>query len=405
MIRMRNRSGLGALAGALAALLLLGSCGGPESADAPSATALGATGTTVPDGTDTDRDPTLDLPTLTGEADTPLVAAADPSDVPLPTTSIPGSGTTLTIPTSNPVSTSDPAPASTIAGSPTSTSQQPTTTLVQPAPGPSAFPTSMVAVRGGEVILLIDTTNGASSTLVEFSLLVDAENQIGPQFPFSVDVDPYNSVLAYDTCCAEEASQTHLYDLANRVGLSTTSGAVPSIGRHGTMLATSDVTSLVIEDIASGHRSVLKRAGSDWFLGRTAWNSDGSVLAAETQAPGFTGPSIALIGAQSQSLEEATLLSPPNGKAWTLPSFRHDDALVVVETSLDGSAQTRLVVIDEFGTVIDAIGLTGLTSVLHVDHDVSGQWLLVVDGEGDAFWFGPDGAGRLPGSGYNAASW
>ncbi len=263
----------------------------------------------------------------------------------------------------------------------------------------------MVAIRGGEVLLLIDTSNGASSTLIEFDLFVDPENQTGQQFLFSVDVDPYNSLLAYDTCCDVDANQTHWYDLAGRAAVSSTQGVVPSVGDRGRLLATSDTTTIAIEDTTSGERNVMARAATEWFVGRTAWNSAGSVLAAEVQAAEFAGPSIALIGAQSQSLDDATLLAPPNDKAWTLPSFRHDDALVVVESSLDGSAHTRLIVIDWLGNMIDTVQLTGIRSVLDVDHDASGQWLLVVDGEGDAFWFGPGGAGRLPGSRYNAASW
>jgi len=383
MPRRPNRSLLPALVPAFAALLILDACRASHPAESPATTDLVA-GESTSRGTDIDVNPTVDLPALERRAINPLTTETDE-------------------PPSSPSSTVLTSAA--VDGSAASPSKQPTTTVAQPAPVPAAFPTSMVAIRGGEVLLLIDTSNGASSTLIEFDLFVDAENQTGQQFLFSVDVDPYNSLLAYDTCCDVDENQTHWYDLAGRAAVSSTQGVVPSVGGRGRLLATSDTTTIAIEDTTSGERNVMARAATEWFVGRTAWNSAGTVLAAEVQAAEFAGSSIALIGAQSQSLDDATLLAPPNDKAWTLPSFRHDDALVVVESSLDGSAHTRLIVIDWLGNMIDTVQLTGIGSILDVDHDASGQWLLVVDGEGDAFWFGPGGAGRLPGSRYNAASW
>ena len=341
----------------------------------------------------------VSMPQLTASGPTELTPASDPTDIPLPgvaSTSEPLQSTTSTVGAS---STTTPIGSST-----TQQPTQTTTTAAQPAP-PSAFPTSMAAIRGSEQILLIDTTTGASTVIAEFSLVVDVENQIGPQFPFSVDVDAAAVGLRYDTCCDVEASMTSYIDLQTENTSSPVPGAVPSVSPDGSALAVTHVSTIDVIDTASGSTTSLGRSDATWFLGRSSWNHDGSSLAIEVHTTAVGRPAIAVVPAGATSLDAATLLEPPQNVSWTLPSYRADGALVVVETAFAGESGTRIVAVDPTGTVIDTIGLADIHSILDIDHDVTGQWMLIVDGQGDAFWFGPGGAGRLPGSGYSSASW
>ena len=276
-------------------------------------------------------------------------------------------------------------------------------------PGPdsvASFPASMVVIRGGEDVLLVDTTSGTARLVANLSPEFDPGDEVGPQVPYSVDVDPTVAAVRYDRCWDEDESATLLVDLHSGEQLGSWPGSLPSVSHDGSTLALSRAAALDLVDMATSATTTISRSDGMWFIGRTSWSPNGLTLAVEVFAATFGSPVIALVDALVPSLDTAVLLDAPPGRSWTLPTFRADGKLVVLENSVDGVlAPPGIVVVDRSGVLVDTIGPVDLDAILDMDYDVSGRWLLVVDGRGDAFWFGPTGAGRLPGSGYSSASW
>jgi len=361
------------------------------------------------------------LPRLGDQPVTQLLAAADPAEIELPRVQnavIPGDEgqpETNTSPPTNPAGTNpsattpQPVPLTEPnSQSPSSTSPSPpgATAAPQDSAAPTAFPPSMAAIRGGEEILLIDTSTGNSTSVALFSLVVDEENKVGPPFPFSVDVDPVAVGVRYDTCCDPQGSATTFVDLTSGLPGTAISGGLPSVSPNGSKLALSNIETVDIVDVVNGSTSTLAKSGEQWFVGRTSWSPNGATIAVEVLAPTLDAPAIALVDPTMPNLDSAKVLEAPGGYAWTLPSFRADGNLVVLETSISATgAKPRVVVVDHSGIAVETIDLAGMDGVLDIDHDVSGYWLLVVDSDGGAFWFGPGSSGRLPGSGFTSASW
>jgi len=389
-------------------LLLASACGGSEEA-APLTDPVSSSTPSVQD------EPSLDsiaLPRLGNQPATQLLLATEAAEIALPSVvgtsasepdgapvASPRQATPVTVPNSQ-------GPSATQTSAPTQTSVAPTTPGPGSPPGAPPFPASMAAIRGGDQILLIDTTTGNSATVAQFSLIVDEENRIGPVFPFSVDVDPVAVGVRYDTCCEPQGAGTTFVDLVTGSSGQATSGGLPSVSPNGATVALSNLETIEVINTSTGSSTTLSRSGETWFVGRTAWAPDGRTLAVEVLSQSFDAPAIALVDTAMSNLDDAVVLEAPKGSAWTLPSFRYDGTLVVLETRTSATAaKPRVVVIDLDGSLLDTIDTGAADGVLDIDHDVSGYWLLLIDSAGDAHWAGPDAAGRLPGGGFTSASW
>ena len=70
----------------------------------------------------------------------------------------------------------------------------------------------------------------------------------------------------------------------------------------------SHVSAIGVIDIASGTTSLLERSGDQWFVGRTSWSRDGSMLAIEVHSPAIGRPAIAVVPSDASSLDDAVIL-------------------------------------------------------------------------------------------------
>ncbi len=341
----------------------------------------------------------------------------DPAGSPVPLPSLPTSGsgdstsdtTQSTTPEATTVVTVPPAttatgPATSAAGpqgNPTMTTiesnNNPTTTQAPP------MPLSMAAIRGGEAILLVDTSTGNSVTVRQLPVVVDETDQVGPQAPRSVDIDPVGQNLWYDECCRPPVGTSHAIDLQTDASTNTLSSGYPAIDPLGVLVASTAGSTLALN---SGGGAVatfdLGQLGEDTTGTRSGWSQDGTTLAVEVSVGDVPGVAIFAIGrGPAVTLTLNRVLQPPGGKRWASPTFGSDGLLRVVESVDIHILRT----IDPDTGAVEKSTTIPVPGIVDVDVDASGTWWLIVDGAGRVHAFDESNLITLPGDGYSSAAW
>lgn len=278
-------------------------------------------------------------------------------------------------------------------------------------PATREMPTVMVAVRGAEQVILIDTADGTAWPVFETSLEVDAENQIGPSTPASLDL-ARDGVVRFDMCCADAAPTLHTIDLSDRespprqLGDPSVFGASPSASPAGEAIAYVEVNDheqprAVVERQDSAQKLTVDLDPSH-AVHTVSWATDGSVLAvgATGEANGQASSMIALADPDTGQVER--LLQPQAGR-WSMPQIA-SNGLVVVNSS-DSTGTAVSIVDPDTGETLARIGFASMRGIVDLDFDASGEWLLIVDGSGRAHAFDGVSIVTLPGDGFTAASW
>lgn len=269
------------------------------------------------------------------------------------------------------------------------------------ATGP--MPASMAVVRGGEHVLLVDTSAGNSLTVAQFDSVVDPEDQVGPQAPRSIDVDPFNAEVWIDECCRPETGVSHRIDLATLDELTSFGAGHPNVIGSGDVVSTNGgVIELRGRDGSIERQIDLHdRLGRDAVVGRSDIDPSGTTIAVEATLD--DEPAIVLITlAAGVELVVEHVIDGRRGVRWSAPSFGADGLLRVIES---GSSGHLMRVIDPVTTeALQTISLP-LPGIVDADVDASRSWWILVDGTGDVHAFDGRELTALPGGGVTAAAW
>ncbi|NOX29406.1 MAG: hypothetical protein GXP35_05065 [Actinobacteria bacterium] len=342
--------------------------------------------------------------------DAPDLILDDPTAGPVPLPSLPtlssGDSTTGTTQTTTPGATT----AVTVAPTTSATGPQgnATTTSIQSTSGPNTtqatpMPLSMAAIRGGEAVLLVDTSTGNSVTVRQLPVVVDETDQVGPQAPRSVDIDPVGQNLWYDECCRPPEGTSYGIDLQTDAVTDILSSGFPTIDPLGVLVASTGDSTLTLN---SGGNAVatfdLDQIGENTTGTRSGWSQDGATLAVEVSVGDIPGVAIfAIDRGAAVTLTLSRVLQPPSGKRWASPTFGWDGLLRVVE-SVDSHI---LRTIDPDTGAVEKSATIPVPGIIDIDVDVSGTWWLIVDGAGRVHAFDESNLITLPGDGYSSAAW
>ncbi|MCB0991806.1 MAG: hypothetical protein KDB16_12555 [Acidimicrobiales bacterium] len=327
----------------------------------------------------------------------PVLSEADVASIPLP-------GTTSDRPAADPAPVAEEAETVTTDGgaanqAPDDDGAVPALQPGWPSPGPDApMPASMVAVRGGESVVLVETTSGRAAVIFQTSLTVDPEDRVGPNSPVSVDVSGHG-VVYVETCCADPTALITPIDIGDPTATSTKlAGSGPALSGSGDRVALIDPQGRVAVRQVQTDESAEASLAPGLMPHSVSWSTDSSLLV--VGAGDASGTAIVTVDAANLSARE--VLRPPAG-AWTMPQIAAGGSIVANASDAQKSA---LALIDPItGTTLSTIELEISGGIVDIDLDSTGRWLLIVDGLGRALAFDGNELTLLAGDGYTAASW
>lgn len=237
------------------------------------------------------------------------------------------------------------------------------------------------------------------------------EPAAGCQWVAEVAMSPDGQSVYYETCCEPAPGAIHRVPIDGGEPEMVAFGAHPAVDPAGQRLAAVELQWVTVHELGGDDVLRFRDDDSPATLHGMTWSPDGAQLAFvafdRTDEPGRL---LVLDVHEADNLADARSIDRGDGgRSWTLPTFRRDGALVVVEQELElpdsPQGPARAVVVDpDSGEVRESFDRSG--AVLSQDHDPSGTYLLYVLEDGSVRWEfdGTDG-GVLAAGGYLAATW
>ncbi len=237
------------------------------------------------------------------------------------------------------------------------------------------------------------------------------EPAAGCRWVVEVALSPDGQQVYYETCCEPAPGVIHRVPIGGGEPEMVVFGAHPAVDAAGERLAVVELQWVTMHELGGERVVRFRDDDSPAMLHGMTWSPDGEQLAfVAFDRNDEAGRLHVLDLNEADSLADAYAIGPPNGgRSWTLPTFRRDGALVVVEQELQvpnsPEGPARAVVVDPgSGEVRERFDRSG--AVLSQHHDRSGTYLLYVLADGSVRWE-LDGAdsGVLADGGYLAATW
>jgi hypothetical protein len=232
----------------------------------------------------------------------------------------------------------------------------------------SDAPSVAVAVTAQGTLVRVDLSNGGLERL----LTSPGEFEGGYYDAIdSVAIGPDDTVL-FATCCSPIAGQTFRFESAGPPTF-LDYGYGPVFSADGQSLVLFDPGRVKVLELDGNLIHGIEEGGSTGNVQGVAWSPDGGMLAVDV-ATGPVTHEVLLVSVNARSLDEATVLQPPDGQWWSDPVFRTDGSLLVIEH--DEAGATALRQVDAEGQVGDIVDLDGVQPA-KLAADPTGGWVLV----------------------------
>jgi hypothetical protein len=294
--------------------------------------------------------------------------------------------------------TTSGAPASSAPGQAVTTGQPPDT---GPATTRKATPASIIAADDRRVVVLDQSGSAPPRTL--FDLGASSPNDNQPPFIGGVAFAPDSSTVYFDVAGNPEAGLINRVPLAGGRADELGPGVAPAPSPDESMLALlkapePDVPATVVVRQMKGGSSERRIELGDGSCGNLAWSPNGREVAIDlcSQEEPVT---VAIIDVASSGIRT---LTPPDGTTWSVPAFKGDGTLTLVEQRDSDAAVVALR--PDRSSVATTLLRRPSTRINTIDWSAAGD-LLVVDQDGIVIAAIGGTAAQQVATGFTAAAW